>query len=179
MKRIFIIIVILIAFFPLKIFANTNYKTLLNNDLNKYIKCFSIKDYRCMSSYILPDIMDQMGGLEGFINLMNTLEETFNEQGLILRKEKFENGLPSPIIKDDNIIVSIVPTLLPISLNGQEGVIKSSIIAISYNDGQTWYYTEGTQEGQSFLNDISAEIFKMINFPKSSMILNGETIEIN
>lgn len=53
-------------------FGNENYKNLLKQDLDNYAKCYSNQDYRCVSSYILPSVIQKIGGINGFIKTMKS-----------------------------------------------------------------------------------------------------------
>lgn len=53
-------------------FGNENYKNLLKQDLDNYAKCYSNQDYHCVSSYILPSVIQKIGGINGFIKTMKS-----------------------------------------------------------------------------------------------------------
>jgi len=174
MKRIFFIFLIVISF-PFSTLGTERYKELLKQDLEVYVKCYANQNYRCMSSYIVPSVINKMGGIDGFIKTMKFLPEMFKKSGVEFNSKLFTTGEPGPIVIEKNILVSIIPTRTSIKLNGKNGIINASIIGISKNKGETWFYVEGTNEGRSILKEISNDLYNFLNFPDNTLYINGKT----
>ena len=94
-----------------------------------------------------------------------------------MKPHLFTTCNPNPIAADKNILVSIVPTRIPIIINGTESIINSFIIAISKNKCKTWFYIEGTKTEQSLLKQISEDLFNLCNFPKKTLNINDQIID--
>lgn len=56
---------------------NTQYKNLLIKELDHYLQCWQYQKYRCMATYVIPRVVKQLGGVEGFINTVELNGQVF------------------------------------------------------------------------------------------------------
>jgi hypothetical protein len=148
----------------------------LETKLNEYKKTYENGDYVKMSSFVLPGLIEQFGGTENFVNTMNSLPELFLGMGMEVDMKKMKFGELGKILSKSNYLISVVPTTLPIKINNVEGVIKSSVICFSQDNGETWFFIEGNDEGRSSISNTNPEIIQMINVPLPEMNINGKTM---
>ena len=80
------------------------------------------------------------------------------------------------IVKHDNYIITVVPTTLPIILSGLSGITESSIIGFSEDNGDTWFFIEGTDEGRMTIANYSPEILQKIDVPTPMLKIGEKTL---
>ena len=172
MKKIILIQCIALLF----LLACTNKKDKLIEKLNIYKECFKTKDYIKMSSMVLPSIIEEAGGTDKFVEMMNEALEISAEQGIHLDISKLEVGDPGKLYKKNDYLISVIPTKLPIEINSSKGEIESSIIGFSEDNGATWFFIEGDDEGRSSIANTNPEIIQMINVPTPKLTINNKTL---
>lgn len=160
--------------------ANTKYQNLLLKDLDDYLHCWQNQNYRCMATYVVPEVVKQLGGVEGFINTMESVPAFMESQGMRLDISSMTIGIPSPVAEYKGVLISVVPTRIPLHLHGERAVVNGSIVALSENQGGRWYYVEGTTEGAQFLaSTFGNDLFRYINVPRNTMELNGQVFPVD
>ena len=160
--------------------ANSQYQNLLLRDLDDYLQCWQNQNYRCMATYVVPGVVQQLGGVEGFIKIMESVPALFEAQGMKLDISSMNMGVPSPVAEYKSVLMSVVPTRIPFEINGENAVMNGSIVALSENQGQRWYYVEGTTEGVQFLaSTFGNDVFRYINVPRNTMELNGQKFPVD
>ena len=76
--------------------------------------------------------------------------------------------------------MSVFSTRIPLKINGEKAVLNGSIVALSENQGQRWYYIDGTTEGLQFLaSTFGDELFRLIVVPKNTIELNGNLFALD
>ena len=160
--------------------ADTSYRKLLLKDLDDYLVCWQNENYRCMATYVVPGVVEELGGVEGFIKTMESVPALFEAQGMELDVSSMNMGVPSPLAEYKDVLMSVVPTRIPLKINGERAVLNGSIVALSENQGQRWYYIDGTTEGLQFLaSTFGDELFRSIVVPKNTIELNGNLFELD
>ncbi len=160
--------------------ADTSYRRLLLKDLDDYLVCWQNQNYRCMATYVVPGVVEELGGVEGFIKTMESVPALFESQGMRLDVSSMNLGVPSRSAEFSAVLVSVVPTRIPLKINGEKAVLNGSIVALSENQGQRWYYIDGTTEGLQFLaSTFGDELFRFIVVPKNTIELNGQLFALD
>ncbi|MEC8307429.1 MAG: hypothetical protein VX363_00300 [Pseudomonadota bacterium] len=160
--------------------ADTSYRKLLLKDLDDYLVCWQNQNYRCMATYVVPRVVEELGGVEGFIKTMESVPALFEAQGMRLDVSSMNMGVPSPLAEYKDVLISVVPTRIPLTINGENAVLNGSIVALSENQGQRWYYIDGTTEGLQFLaSTFGDELFRFIVVPKNTIELNGQLVALD
>jgi hypothetical protein len=160
--------------------TNAQYQNLLLKDLDDYLQCWQNQNYRCMATYVVPGVVQQLGGIEGFINIMESVPALMESQGMRLDISSMTMGVPSPVAEYKGVLMSVVPTRTPFYLNGERAVMNGSIVALSENQGGRWYYVEGTTEGVQFLaSTFGNDLFRYINVPRNTMELKGQVFPVD
>ncbi len=144
----------------------------LKTQLNAYKKCYVQSDYACMSKTILPSNLKQVGGVQGFVKIMQDLHATLDQQQFVMKLDEMTFGKPSKIVRLKDYAISVIATDLPISTPQVSGTMQGSIIALSLNKGATWFFLEGSEAGKNIVVDnASAELLAKVNVPAGMMQL--------
>ena len=146
-------------------------------DLNDYIFCFSNKNYRCLASYFHPEITREMGSLAEFINTMESALEELKSGGLQQDLSSLKFGKVNLYLGGENY-VAVIPTEMSVMFKGKSGKTNSYIIAVSADDGKTWYYIDGSsKEGKELLEKEAPSIYEFLNygnlFPDTNLIIGN------
>ena len=172
MKKLFISLLLLSTI----VVSCSQNKSQLKEKLDQYISCYTTGDYVKMSSFLLPSQISAMGGTESFVNTMNSLPETFASLGMIVDIKKIKFGEIGEIYEKSNFLISVVPTTLPIEINGMAGTLTGSVICFSEDKGETWYFIEGNDEGRSAISNTNPVIIQMITVPSPELKVNGKVL---
>lgn len=151
-------------------------KSKLRETLDQYANAYKMEDYVKMSSFVLPGIIEQIGGTEAYVNLMQSLPETFASMGMKVDMRKMAFGEIDEIHEKGDYLIAVVPTTLPIEINGLKGNIKSSLLCFSEDKGKTWYFIEGNDEGRSAISNSNPEIIQMITVPTPEMKVGDKVL---
>lgn len=148
----------------------------LNGSLDRYKSCMEDQDYITMASMALPGYIEGIGGADQFVRLMKAIPGILAQQGMKADMSKMEFGSPSKIVTYNDLCASVIPTTLPMEVRNIEGVITGSIVALSEDKGQTWFFLEGNNEGKTVLADTVPELLHRITLPNPSLTINGKTL---
>jgi hypothetical protein len=118
-----------------------------------------------MSTMVLPSIVEQTGGVEGFIQIMKSVPAILAQQGLTMNAVDMEFGESSKIVTYEDFAVSVIPTKQPVVVQGKNGIIESSVIAFSGDKGNTWFFLEGSDEGKMAIANDSPALLQKIDIP--------------
>ncbi len=104
------------------------------------------------SKYVIPEIMEKMGGREKFLQIMADLHKEFTEGGMIIKS--VDIGQPGAIIDTANTLQCIVPEITV--MTSSQGNIKqtSSLLAFSTDKGNTWKFVDYIEENAEQLRTI-------------------------
>jgi hypothetical protein len=169
MKKIFFLLIILVCQL-----SCTSKIDGLKEKLNIYKECYKDKDFIKMSSLVLPSIVQEAGGPDKFVELMNNIPGFFESLGINVDVSTLQFGEPSKIYEISNYSVAVVPTKLPIAVQSQKGYIKSSVICFSEDNGRTWFFIEGSDEGRIAIANTNPEIIQTITIPTPKLIVGGK-----
>lgn len=153
--------------------CSNNAEKNLNSKLDQYKKCFISNDYICQSAFVLPSLINEAGGVDGFVELMKSTMTNLNNQGMKLFPDKVEFGKRSKLVSHKDLFISVIPTKIPIEIKGDNGFIHGSIIAFSKDSGDTWFFIEGSDEGKTDIANSSPEIMQKINIPTPTLNLGN------
>ena len=148
----------------------------ISNVLLKYKKCFIENDFICMSSMVLPSVVESLGGVEGFVDTMASVPAFLEQVGMSMDASKMQFGDRGPIVTDDQYLVSVIPTTIPILINGQSAIIESSVIGFSGDNGETWFFIEGNGEGKMMIANESPRVLQKVDVPTPRLKMNGQTM---
>ncbi len=161
----------------------------LESRLNAYKDAFRSNDYTGAASFVSPNMINRIGGEENFARLV----QKFTDSTIItLKPSLIEFSRPEEIVSDDNMYISVIRQIIPITtkgideelkdayllfhptfpaavFEGMDGVFKMSIIAYSEDKGNTWFFTGGNKMSLSIEN-IKPEILEKMTIPVHTLI---------
>lgn len=98
------------------------------------------KDFKGFAKFTYPKIAEMMGGQEKMISEMQTGFQQMDAAGYAF--EKITIGEPSKIVTAEKELQCIVPQTTVMKVPGGKQTIKSTLIAISTNQGKSWYFVD-------------------------------------
>jgi hypothetical protein len=94
------------------------------------------RDFETFESFAYPKVVEVFGGKQGFIQ---TVSSSFTPDVVL---EKVTNGEPSKIITAGNELQAVLPQTLEIKIKDGTLVSEGLLIAISSNNGKSWYFID-------------------------------------
>ena len=170
------ILLLLLFLLNLQCSGNSNAETVLDEKVQLYKKCYVNKDFICMSSMIMPSVIEQLGGVEGFIEMMNGLPALLEASGMQMDASQMTFKARGDLVNHDGTMVSIIPTLQPVKINGMDGNIESSVMAFSDDNGESWFFLEGSDEGKMTIANASPALLQKIDIPTPTLKLGDKTL---
>ncbi len=143
----------------------------LKESLAQYKKYFNEKDFISLSSLVLPSTVEKLGGVEAFVETMKSIPAFLEQQGMTMDISKLEFGDPSKIVVQDEYSISVISTKQPVVVQEISGLVESSVIAFSEDNGNTWFFLEGSDEGKMAIANESPAILQKITIPTPKMTL--------
>ncbi|MDA9860628.1 hypothetical protein N9C81_02030 [Planctomycetota bacterium] len=172
MKKNLLLLVTLIC----ALSCSSSTESSLQKSIDSYVKSWVEQDYIGMSIYVVPSLIEEMGGIEGFIASMEQLDEVFEQQGMKLKVSEYELETTSSPITFEEIIVTVATSTLPFTMNGEEGAIYSSIFCFSEDQGDTWFFLEASDEGRAQMASMSPKLLQKLTIPQPRMKLGSKVM---
>lgn len=125
---------------------------LLKSDFNNFIK------------YVHPKIIEMMGDKQNAIEMLEK-----NSKEIILKNIVFLSikiGEPSTIIMHNNELQCTIPQTLEIKTSKGRFVATSTLIAISMNNGENWYFVDTSTKSIEAIRRIIPSLSKRLIIPK-------------
>ena len=144
------------------IFEHINLKQ-LDTDLDGVMTCLRNSDYRCLSSYTLPKVMDEAGGVSLFIQKFHEITDDLREQGIEPNWSSAAIGTAKPYLGESNF-VSLIPYQFSVKINEVEGVVNTFLVGLSSDMGKTWYFFDDTNnEGTRILQQEAPDVYEYLH----------------
>lgn len=123
---------------------NTQQRAKIYATANAMGKAFVAKDYETMIDYMYKPAVEKLGGRDSLLSVMKLSLKQMANQGMVLNAITF--GLPTDIKSCNNSLQSIISQ--QITLTTPMGKVQStaSLLAISENGGDNWFYIDVTQK---------------------------------
>ena len=137
----------------------------------KYMECFRNKDFDCTASLTLPRIIEQAGGIQEYIKVMIMADDFLKSQGFDCSQMAFHS--PAQAIKQGAEYFAIVPTEMPVTINGIKGSLAASLIGISNDDGLTWFFVEGNDDAKPLLTEKAPGVLQWLEIPTPTLRLGN------
>ena len=148
----------------------------LGEALEQYKKASVNHDHIAMASFMLPSIVEQIGGTAQVIEMLQSLYPQLEQQGFRLKEVSF--GPLGTIVRHGGQLLSVIPTSTPVNLDGKSGSLRSSVVALSSEEGKTWFFVEGSDEGRMHISDVAPGVLQNISVPTPSLILGSGSNEV-
>ena len=178
-KKFFYPILLLSIFFASSVHAFDTIQKNLSDAIERSKKCHLEKDFECIASFVYPSIVKNYGGKEKLIEFITKLDAYLIASGTYYHIKGYEFDLPQEIYFNHKRAVSIIPTRLPVTLQGDDGVIHSYMIAISEDRGKTWYFSDPDEILENSIKNAFPKDFIKMKFPEYKLEINGIFTEPN
>ncbi|QEC44015.1 hypothetical protein [Pseudobacter ginsenosidimutans] len=122
------------------------------------------KEYDSFARYNHPTILEMMGGKQKMIEV---LEKSINEmeaEGISFTKVSF--GQPSTVIPVKNELQCTVPQEIEMKMPNGRMVTKSTLIAVSEDNGKTWWFLDTAGKDISVMKQILPNLSSKIVIPE-------------
>lgn len=132
---------LMLGLFFLSIQAQTTNEN-LNTQLYEMKNSFLNGDYQKVVKYSLPKVVEMMGGEQQMIEATQTSMESMKAQGFVVEDISFSEA--SPFVTQNGVLqCSLTQELI---METPEGKIqnKTSIIAVSRDDGENWNFLDAS-----------------------------------
>lgn len=118
----------------------SNYAEIIKEQVKAMGDCFVNKNLQGFIKFTYPPIVAMVGGEENMMSMMESKYAALSEKGLAFESSSY--GSPSEIISYENELQCTLPQTLVMKTTGYHIIIRSTLIAISINHGQTWYFID-------------------------------------
>jgi len=106
-----------------------------------------------------------MGGKDSFISICNQTAKKLAEENIKLIKAEIDE--PGNIIKIDNRMFCVLQQTIYLLRDNKTYKSTSSLVAVSDNDGEKWYFISATRNDDQPLYYIFPELKGKVNIPES------------
>ncbi|MES2378074.1 MAG: hypothetical protein V4553_15910 [Bacteroidota bacterium] len=157
---------IILVFLTLSINVNAQYAMKIKHDAEEIAKAVVSNDFKTVVKYTHPIVIRMVGGPDKMIALMNKGLETMKAQGAAITGS--EIGEPGKILNTKTALYSVVPQKVTMTSNGTKFYSTSSLLAISSNNGASWYFVDAGNITDAQIKQIFPEIYGKLTIPKRS-----------
>ena len=144
--------------------------------VQRYGKCLQEGDYICAASMVPPAMVEEVGGVQSFVELMEVMFAAMKSRGVDISKTQF--GKPSQVIQGDGYIAAVVPNQTPVVVQGNPGLLTGSLFALSEDDGKSWFFMDGNDDTRTQLLKVVPDILQVLKIPTPTMKL-GEVVLVH
>ena len=163
MKRI----LILTAFITiLYINAFAQHEEKIKSDAEIMVKATLNNDFKTLAQYTHPTLIRMMGGTDAMIALLNKSMAEMKSKGASIVDGII--GQPGKIIEIGKNLYSVVPQKVIMQSNGTKFFTNSSLLAISENKGESWYFLNVGSDNDENIKLLLPEISGKIDIPKGT-----------
>lgn len=115
-------------------------KALLEGE--KMENAFLKDNYDVFVNFSHPKILEMAGGKDKMVEMLSKHDEVKEVKDMLIDTEL---SLPSKLIIQDSIYQCVVSQKQIMNFDGQKYFTLSSLLAISYNKGENWFFISGTK----------------------------------
>lgn len=102
-------------------------------------------DFQKVADLTYPQVIEEMGGRKKMIETMKIGLKEMELKGIKFLSAKVENA--SPAVADGSNLYTIVPMKLELKVPGGRFALKSYLLGISPDKGETWTFVDGSGIG--------------------------------
>lgn len=165
MKRLFTLIVAII-------YVNTSYAQIdiekAKEQLYKQVEMmgthFINQEFKSYVQFCYPKVLEMIGGRERMIEILEMQASQMANENVRFTRISF--GEPTSIIEMGSELQCTIPQTLEIQLQGGRLVTKSTIIAISENQGENWYFIDPTNKDIHTIRELFPNISEKLVIPQ-------------
>ncbi|HYH86046.1 MAG TPA: hypothetical protein VEX60_11380 [Pyrinomonadaceae bacterium] len=150
----------------------------LATQAQKYADAIFNRDYESAVKLLYPLFVQAAGGHQKVLEALKGGMEKSDAQGVTLNK--ISMGTPSVIVKEGLEDVAIIPTEMEMSAGGKKGKAFSYMVAVSQNNGKSWYFFEGPALTKEELAKLYPKLVATVKVPeKRNELVDELNAEIN
>lgn len=121
------------------------------------------KDYISFVEFAYPKIVRQMGGKEKMAGSIQQQMEGIEKGGSHI--VALDYGDPSTIIKEKKELQCTIPQTMTLRISGGRVLSKTTIIAISQDNGEHWYFIDAGERDLATVRISLPNISKRLTLP--------------
>ena len=178
-KKFFYPILLFSIFFASSVHAFDTIQKNLSDAIERSKKCHLEKDFECLASFVYPSIVTNYGGKEKLIQYIKKLDADLIASESYYHIEGYELDLPQEIFFNRKRAISIIPTRLPVTMQGDDGVIHAYKIAMSEDGGKTWYFADPDKILENSIKNAFPKDSMKMKFPEYKLEINGTFTELS
>ncbi|MBC7383424.1 MAG: hypothetical protein H7296_10620 [Bacteroidia bacterium] len=122
------------------------------------------KDYSAFVKCTYPKIVELMGGEKKMIDIMEKGAMEMEKEGSAFLETKI--GEPSVVIKAGNQLQCTVPITLEMKVPHGHLTNHSTLIAISEDDGKSWYFVDNSGKSLEVMRKVLPELSAQLIIPE-------------
>jgi hypothetical protein len=126
-------------------------------------------NYGTVLDLTYPAIVEIMGGREEALGVIEKQMSTIREKGISLTS--FKVGDPSEIKAGGSELFAAIPTTLEMKAPQTKIVANSYLVAVSSNQGKSWFYADGSNLTPELMNTIFPKFPKELKLPEKSNVV--------
>lgn len=121
------------------------------------------KDYAAFTAFTYPSIMKDMGGKEKMTGTIRSQMESIEQGGA--RITALSYGTPAAIIKEKKELQCTLPQIMTMQVPGGKIIAKTTLIAISLDDGNRWYFVDAGERSLEAVRTTLPNLSKKLSLP--------------
>ena len=138
----------------------------IRKDAQALVQATKMSDFKTVVKFTYPPVVKSLGGPDKMIEVLNkSLAEMKNQGASIIGGDI---GRPGKILHAGTKLYSVVPEKVIIESNGTRLYANSSLLAISLNNGDTWYFIDAGNMSDIQVKQAFPEIYGKLTIPKRS-----------
>ncbi|MDC0066730.1 tetratricopeptide repeat-containing serine protease family protein [Verrucomicrobia bacterium] len=152
----------------------------LKKSVIEYGEAMTKEDYPKMVSYMVPKAVEQAGGAKQMIEIMKAMFPLFeSSMGMNINWNEYEYKIPKSFIQNNESEWGcVITTKTPFIMDNQKGAIYGSEIALSFDQGKTWFMVSGSQSGRAQLTNDYPGLYQKLNLPDNLIEVGGNKTKI-
>ncbi|NDU92436.1 MAG: hypothetical protein G3I10_07480 [Ferrovum sp.] len=147
----------------------------IDEKVTQYADCIKTQNYICATSFMLPSLVQSVGGADKMVTILSRIAEKGSSKGLIIDPSKTTYGTHGKIVKDKKELVSVIPYVQHGTYKGSDAEIQASLIAFSNDNGRSWFFLEGSDENQMVIANQNPRLLQLISIPMPIMKFDNYT----
>ena len=138
--RIFILMIIGTCYSQNKTVDSSNYSDIIKEQAETMSQFLLKKNFKSFTQFTYPKLVEMMGGEQKMIETLEKASTQMEADGTAYLNVTI--GEPSRVLSFQNEMQCIIPQTLEIKVPNGRVLTKSSLIAISIDNGKSWYFVD-------------------------------------
>ncbi len=154
---------IVLFLYPFASFAQNPHREQLVTQAKAIAKATAKKDYAYLANSSYPKILEQKGGTEKMISELKEKTKQLSKMGIDFIDMKI--GEPDPLFKAGSELHCLVPETLRFQTPAGELKQNSWLLAISNNEGLTWYFIDVSLLNEKRVKELFPDFNPLLKIP--------------